>query len=109
MSTKWRDALKEFSKREIPKRPKKQKVVNISQEVEKARGQADVMVGFNNGRIESKKRQRSKGDRFAFYQVARNGAMTAEQIDFFIKQSIAEYEAIKEKREKQDIIARILA
>jgi hypothetical protein len=108
MSTKWRDALKEFAKRDLPK-PVKKKRVNVSQEREKARQRADILIGFNNSRIESKKRQRSKGDRFAFNNVHRNGAMTADQIRWLTKMEILKYEREKEKQEKMELIETVLA
>lgn len=109
MSTKWRDALKELSKRDLPKMVKKPKPVKISQEREKARKQADLMVGFHNGRIESKKRQRSTGDRYAFNQVYRNGAMTADQIRWLTKKEILKYEKEKKRQTKVEKIREILS
>ena len=92
MSTKWRDALKEYSKRDLPKKQVKETSVIITQSDEKAFSGSDLMLGFNNGRIDSKKRQKAGGVRYAINQVRFNGAMTADQIKWLTKQNILKYE-----------------
>ena len=82
---KMRDALLEFSKRE--KLPKMVKGATKRANAQERANKADILIGFNNSRVESKKRQKSAGLRFTMNKV-RGGATTKEQLDFVLKQEL---------------------
>ena len=99
-----RDALKEFSKREVlPKFVSKQDTAKKERAKRRAiqRGRRDIQIGFMNERIENKKRQRNAGNRWTMNRLKKGKGLTIEQRELLIMQWVERKE--RENRQVGDI------